>query len=449
MNKTARMMLITALAVPFSCTMTAGVADSSSLSEQGHLPDGTPYSLIRPAGWNGTTIVMPGREELTGGVPQWLGEQGYGIIGYELSDNWNLAQDRNNASSAVEIFSETAGTPDTVILSGRSQGGLVTRIVTDATPAWLDGSVPMCGGGAGAISMWNTKLDSAFALRELVDPDSQMSITRIQDELREQAAMNDLVSTASATNHGQARIVLAAALSKIPAVDAKTGEDVPAANLDKRIAEYTDAMPFALGIGVRAGFEQTIGGSFSWNDGVDYRKELKASGRWSEVQLAYREAGADLEADLQTLANAPRVTADQTAVSMVERLATFTGNLEVPVLSLHTTGDPAGATAEEKAYADAVRAAGDNHNLRQTFVSADGHCTFTTAEQITAIETVADRIENGHWASTSPRSLARIAEAAQEATEIELGATRFTTPHPALPGRPWDVRNWDSYVPAE
>ncbi|QTG82543.1 hypothetical protein [Arthrobacter crystallopoietes] len=443
------MLLITALAVPFTCTMTAGVADSSSISEQGLLPDGTLYSLIRPVGWNGTTIVMPGREELTGDVPRWLGEQGYGVIGYELSDNWNLAQDRSNASSAVDIFSETAGIPNTVILSGRSQGGLVTRIVTDAAPAWLDGSVPMCGGGAGAISMWNTKLDSAFALRELVGPDSQMSITRIQDERGEQAAMNGLVSTASATNHGQARIVLAAALSKIPAVDAETGEDVPAANLDKRIAEYTDAMPLALGIGVRAGFEQTVGGSFSWNHGVDYRKELKASGRWSEVQRAYREAGADMEADLQTLANAPRITADQIAVSTVERLATFTGNLEVPVLSLHTTGDPAGATAEEEAYADSVRAAGDNHNLRQTFVGADGHCTFSTAEQITAIKTVADRIENGHWVSTSPRSLARTAKAAQEATTIKLGTTRFTTPHPALPGRPWDVRNWDSYVPAE
>jgi hypothetical protein len=209
------------------------------------------------------------------------------------------------------MFSEIAGRPDTVILSGRSQGGLVTRIVTDAAPAWLDGAVPMCGGGAGAISMWNTKLDSAFALRELVDPDSQMSITRIQDERREQAAMNELVARATATDHGQARIVLAAALSKIPAVDAETGEDVPATDLDKRIAEYTDAMPFALGIGVRAGFEQTIGGAFSWNDGVDYRKELKASGRWPEVQRAYREAGADLEADLQTLADAPRITADQ------------------------------------------------------------------------------------------------------------------------------------------
>lgn len=447
MNKTARIILITALAVPFTCTMTAGVADSSSVSEQGHLPDGTPYSLIRPAGWNGTTIVMPGREELTGDVPRWLGEQGYGVIGYELSDNWNLAQDRSNASSAVDMFSEIAGRPDTVILSGRSQGGLVTRIVTDAAPAWLDGAVPMCGGGAGAISMWNTKLDSAFALRELVDPDSQMSITRIQDERREQAAMNELVSSASATDQGQARIVLAAALSKIPAVDAETGEDVPATDLDTRIAEYTEAMPFALGIGVRAGFEQTIGGAFSWNEGVDYRKELKASGRWSEVQRAYREAGADLEADLQTLANAPRITADQPAVSTVEHLATFTGDLDVPVLSLHTTGDPAGATAEEEAYADVVRTAGDNHDLRQTFVAADGHCTFTTAEQITAIQSVADRIENGRWPSTSALSLARTAEQAQESTAIELGATRFTTPHPALPGRLWDVRNWDTYIP--
>lgn len=305
----------------------------------------------------------------------------------------------------------------------------------------------MCGGGAGAVSTWNYKLDTAFALRELVDPESPMQIQRIDDRNTELQAMNALVAKAASTPEGRARAVLAAALSKIPAVDPATEQEIPAKDLQARTDRYLDHLPFAMGSHVRVGYERTVGGAFSWNTDVDYEKSLKASGRWSEIGEAYRAAGVSLKEDLKTLASADRLSADPDAVAFVERTATFSGDLPVPVLSLHTTGDGAGTTADDEAYASVVRAAGSGPLLRQSFVASDGHCTFTPAEEIVSLQVLFDRIDVGRWPATSPRALSSVAEEVAAGSDLELGEARFAQVRQSgTPARMWDIRNWGSYT---
>ncbi|GAA1128403.1 hypothetical protein [Citricoccus alkalitolerans] len=418
----------------------------AAVSHQGTLDGERAFSLHKPADWNGDLVVMPGRDDLTGTTAQWLAEQGYGTIGYELSDGWDLELDEANAGAAVDTFEQLAGAADDVVVAGRSQGGLTTRIVADTAPEWLDGSLPMCGGGAGAVSTWNYKLDTAFALRELVDPDSAMRIQGIEDRATELEAMNELVALADSTDEGRARAVLAAALSKIPAVDPETGQELRRGQLEKRIDRYIEHLPFAMGSHVRAGYEQTVGGTFSWNTGVDYQRELQRSGRWAEVQQAYREAGLSLTEDLSTLDRAERLSADPETVQLVEQTATFTGELDSPLLSLHTTGDGAGTVADDAAYRSTVNAAGSARQLRQTFVASEGHCTFTPAEEAAALTALFDRIETGRWQSTAPRQLDRLAARLDAGSDLDLGAPRFTSGEaPGQPARMWDVRNWGDY----
>lgn len=447
-RRTARIAVaVTALFAPFAVAAPVAAAEQEAVAE-GMLPGDAAYTLRQPADWDGTLIVMPGRANLDVPIADWLVSEGIGVIGYDLSDDWDLEQDRDNAAAAREEFAAIAGErPDTTIVAGRSQGGLTTRIIADAQPGWLDGALPMCGGGAGNISTWNYKLDTAFALRELVDPDSPMQITGIEDAGAELAAMNALVAQAGATEEGRARAVLAAALSKIPAVDPATGEDLPAEDLDARIDRYLQHLPFAMGSHVRVGYEQTVGGVFSWNTGVDYERSLHESGRWAEVMAAYRAAGLSLQADLDTLAQAERLTADPEAVAFVERTSTFTGELSAPVLSLHTTGDGAGSTQDDVAYAETVRAAGSAPLLRQLTVSADGHCTFTPGEEAVAIRTLLDRIATGRWASVAPAALDRLHDELQGGTEIALGDARFVQqPRLGSTARPWDASDWGTYT---
>ncbi|WP_261164319.1 hypothetical protein [Microbacterium sp. Marseille-Q6965] len=442
----ATALAVTALIAPLAVGSPAAAADGER-ADEGTLLGGAAYALRQPVDWEGALIVMPGRGNLDAPIADWLVSEGIGVIGYDLSDDWDLEQDRDNAAAARERFAGFAGaTPETTIVAGRSQGGLTTRIVADAQPEWLDGALPMCGGGAGNISTWNYKLDTAFALRELVDPDSPMRITGIEDAGAELAAMNDLVAKAGASEEGRARAALAAALSKIPAVDRATGQPLPASDLDARIDRYLEHLPFAMGSHVRVGYERTVGGVFSWNTGVDYERALHESGRWPEVVAAYREAGLSLQDDLDTLAGAERLSADPAAVAFVERTSTFTGELSAPVLSLHTTGDGAGSTQDDEAYAQTVRAAGAAPLLRQLVVSADGHCTFTPGEEAVAIRVLLDRIETGRWSATSPAALERELTALQAHADIALGDARFVQqPRLGTPARPWDAGDWGTY----
>ena len=414
-------------------------------AHSGVLPDGSAFTAIAPADWDGSLVVVPGRPTAEFASAEWLLQGGTAVIGYDLSDGWDLVRDRDNASAAVTAFTDIVGAPDDVVLAGRSQGGLVTRIVADAAPAWLDGAVPMCGGGAGAVSTWNYKLDTAFALRELVDPASSMRITGIADVGAEVAELNALVAKAGGSAEGRARATFAAALSKIPALDPATGAEIT--DRDARIDRYLAYLPFAVGSHVRAGYEATVGGTFSWNTGVDYERALRDSGRWSEVSAAYRDAGLSLDDDLGRLARADRLEADPAVVGLVERTASFTGELEVPVLSLSTAGDGAGSTQDDEAYATTVRDAGEQEQLRQAFVQAEGHCTFAAAEEAAVFDTIFTRIAEGTWPSTSPNALVERARMIADHSGLALGEARFDRArHGGTPARMWDVDDWGSYV---
>lgn len=116
-----------------------------------------------------------------------------------------------------------------------------------------------------------------------------------------------------------------------------------------------------------------------------------------EVRALYQQAGLDLDADLETLENAARISADPEAVNYLERNIIFDGEIDIPVLTLHTKGDGLVVVQNESAYKHVVNKEGDGKFLRRTFVSRAGHCTFTPAETIAAVQTLLDRLNTGEW----------------------------------------------------
>jgi len=77
------------------------------------------------------------------------------------------------------------------------------------------------------------------------------------------------------------------------------------------------------------------------------------------------------------------------------------------VLTMHTTGDGLVVPENEQAYRSAVDRAGDGRLLRQIFVDRAGHCAFTPAETITAVQVLVSRLDTGRWddSALSPASL--------------------------------------------
>jgi len=142
--------------------------------------------------------------------------------------------------------------------------------------------------------------------------------------------------------------------------------------------------PFAFEL--RANLEQVSGGNPSWTTGVNFARQLRESADYSEVVALYKAAGLSLRQDLRTLSRATPVSADPKAVAYLARNISFDGQLNMPVLTLHTTGDGLVVPENEQAYARVVRSAGNSRLLRQIFVARAGHCAFTPAETIAAVQ---------------------------------------------------------------
>jgi hypothetical protein len=73
----------------------------------------------------------------------------------------------------------------------------------------------------------------------------------------------------------------------------------------------------------------------------------------------------------------------------------------------------------QAAYEAVVRAAGRSEMLRQVYTNSAGHCGFSAAEGVAAVETLVARLNTGRWGDTTPEAMKAKAES------LGLGAARF------------------------
>ena len=108
----------------------------------------------------------------------------------------------------------------------------------------------------------------------------------------------------------------------------------------------------------------------------------------------------------------------------------FDGAISVPVLTMHTTGDGLVVPENEQAYRSIVDRAGHGNLLRQVFVNRAGHCAFTPAETVTAVQTLENRLSTGQWNVPSPAAMN--AQAAALGPQFNIFSVSGT-PTPAAP----------------
>ncbi len=93
----------------------------------------------------------------------------------------------------------------------------------------------------------------------------------------------------------------------------------------------------------------------------DYRELFSGLGHGAKAQVdaLCKQAGLSIEDDLDALQAAPRVEpSDPQAITKMNEFAP-TGASQVPILTVHTTGDDAVFTSLESIYAEKVRTNGD------------------------------------------------------------------------------------------
>ena len=411
MSKTRSVTIFTAILI---------FAISTSATAQQHLTgtlgDGATYVIDVPAQWNGTLLlyshgyVVPGHpnpaqdvgDPLTGGF---LLGAGYALAGTSYATTgWAVHEAIPDQIAVLDVFNSLVGPPTQTIAWGHSLGGMITAGLIQEHPERFTGALPMCGVLSGGVGTWNQALDGAFAFNTLI-AGGALQVVHITNPGPNLGLAEAFLSAAQATPQGRARLALIGALGDTPGWFDPTSPEPPKNDYtDREVNQFlwfqNVDWPFAFAL--RAELEFRAGGNPSWNTGVDYAKQLEHSVDREEVKALYKTAGLDLQADLQTLGNAARISADPGAVAYLKQNIIYNGQISMPVLTLHTSGDGLVVVENEQAYASVVRKAGNNPLLRQVFVHRAGHCEFSPAETLVAFGALSLRVGTGQWPELEP-----------------------------------------------
>lgn len=413
------------------------------------------YKIEVPSDWNGTLVLYSHGYSFTpiaatdvgdAATGAWLLSHGYALAGSSYAlPGWALQQAFQDQIAVLDVFDTRVGRhPARTIAWGHSLGGMITAGLVQLFPNRFTAALPMCGVVAGGPGVWNQGLDSEFAFVTLQAPGAfKLANFTAGDVGANFAAAFHAFNVAQLTAQGRARIALAAALSDVPGWFAPATPEPAATDYAtqeaNQLAWFNNPDLYFAFFG-RFELELRAGGNFSWNTGVDYRVQLSHSSSLAEVKALYAEAGLDLNQELKTLNDAPRITANPAAVAYLTNYITYNGHLNMPVLTMHTTGDGLVEVTDEQAYASVVRSAGDNSLLRQVFVHRAGHCTFTPAETISAFKTLVNRIDTGQWRdSTAPSAMNSQATALDAA--LNSAPASFINFQPDRFLRPFDARD--------
>jgi pimeloyl-ACP methyl ester carboxylesterase len=378
----------------------------------GKFSDGATYLIQVPSNWNGTLVLyshgyaVPGfsnpaedvGDPITGA---YLLANGYALGGSSYATTgWAIQQALPDQIEVLDTFKTLVGPPSRTIAWGHSLGGMVTAGLVQRYPTRFDAALPMCGVVAGGVGTWNQALDSAFAFDVLLGSGQGLQVVNITNPTKNITLAEKILTAAQQTAQGRARIALAAALDDTPGwfdplSPEPSGTDY--ATQEANQFSWLSQIDFPFGFDFRAELEGRAGGNPSWNNGVDYERQLKHSVDYAEVQALYQAAGLSLDADLQAVNNAARITAKQSALAYLKRNIIFNGQVQVPVLTMHTKGDGLVVVEDENAYKGVVDDGDNDMFLRQVFVHRAGHCEFTPAETVVAFGVLVSRLDSGKW----------------------------------------------------
>ncbi len=429
-------------------TITGSTTEVSGLTSQ--------YKIEVPNPWNGTLVLyshgysfspIAATDVGDATTGAWLLSNGYALAGSAYATSgWALQQAFEDQIAVLDAFNKTKfGAPKRTIAWGHSLGGMITAGLVQLHPERFSGALPMCGVVAGGPGVWNQGLDSEFALATLEAPFKMVNFTSFGDAGNNFNIASAALVAAQKNAEGRAHIALSAALADVPGwfnpASAEPAANDYAAQEVNQLA-WDNNPDFLFAFFGRAELEARAGGNFSWNTGVDYRVQLSHSIDLAEVQALYAAAGLDLNKDLDRLNDAPRIAANPAAVAYLTKYITYNGDLNMPVLTMHTTGDGLVEVTDENAYASVVRSAGDNSMLRQVFVHRAGHCSFTPAETITAFKTLVHRLDTGRWQDgTDPGAMNATAAAFGAGPPFNILPPSFINFHPDKFLRPFDARD--------
>jgi hypothetical protein len=393
---------------------------ASLTTKTGSLADGATYLMEVPSNWNGTLFlyshgyVVPGSANPAQDVGDpatraFMLASGFALAGSSYAHTgWAIQEALVDQIQVLDLFDKDFGKPTQTIAWGHSLGGIITAGLIQQNPKRFTAAQPMCGVLAGGVATWNTALDAEFAFATLLGQGAGLQLVNITNGQANLDLAEEILVGAQQTPQGRARIALASALGDTPGwFTPLTPEPAPTDFATQEVNQFTwdEQVDFPFVFAFRQELEIRAGGNVSWNTDVDYGLQLLKSASRDEVWALYQTAGLSLAQDIETLNRTARIKANPNAVKYLSQNIIFDGEINIPVLTMHTLGDGLVVNENETAYRTIVDIRGNGGLLRQTFVSRAGHCAFTPAETIAAVGTLLTRVETGKWPNTEANVL--------------------------------------------
>ena len=382
-------------AAPAAAAPSACGSSGSVTTNTGTLFDGATYEIQAPSGLERHAVpvqpryVRPGSvirpqdvgDPVTGG---WLLSHGYALAGCPTPAPAGQSSRRYQIRSHPGRLRQHLRHADAHHRLGPLARRHHHRWADPALPGPVqrgDADVRRVSGG---VATWNIALDAEFAFQQLIDPSVQVvNITNPGPTWGAEAAA---ATTAQQTPQGRAGSRWARR-SATPRAGSRRCPPSPPRPIRRPGGEPVP-LGYPGGLPVRVCLPRRARGPGGRQPVVEHRRQLlrdlPSRPTYSEVSALYQAAGLSLHKDLRTLNQRPADPGRPAAVPTWQEHH-LQRDISIPVLTMHTTGDGLVVPENEQAY-PASSTGRNGALLRQIFVDRAGHCAFTPAETITAVQ---------------------------------------------------------------
>jgi len=358
---------------------------------EGEIGPGSSYEIDVPTNWNGALVVyahgitqadlpvmppsmQPEYNELR--IALLSGGFALAASGYS-SNGWALADAVRRTHQLSGIFKSKVGEPRRTYLMGASLGALVAVKLAETQARQYDGALALCGPVGGALP----ELQYIGDGRVIFDYYFPGMLPGSQFEVPPGTAF---LSPLDPGGPSPLFLSVVAALATNPD---RTVRWASAANLPfTNMAELANSALYFLGFSLRY-----------TNDFVDRVNGKLPYDNSDTTYVVDATSDAVLNAFLSGVlnANVERFDGDRAAVNYYDHNYTPSGRIGIPVLTLHTTRDPAIPFSHETVFAATVAGAGRSSLLAQRPIDRWGHCAFEPAEVQAALGSLVQWVETG------------------------------------------------------
>ena len=338
------------------------------------------YQVEVPDNWNGDLVMYchgyrgsePRLYVSQPSIRAYLVDNGFAWAASSYSTNgYDVKAGVKDTHALAKFFNGLVKKPRRIYIIGHSMGGHVTGVAIEQYPKMFAGALPMCG-VMGDCELFDFFLDYQALAQYFTD-------TTVIFPWPEDYA---------AAIVPQMKFELAGGIPGYPFILSPEGL------LLREATKYRSG-------GERPFFDTAFlyWGNFLFDQGLVGDIGIAAGNVMDNTDTVYQLDGdSDLSASEMDLNEAIiRVAADPQGrrPNGLANIPPISGNINIPVLTLHTIGDLFVPFSMEQIYAERVAAQGKEHLLVQRAIRDFGHCYFKTSEQEVAFADLVNWVESG------------------------------------------------------